>query len=131
MAGAETKVLNCLPVAVVAARGSTVAYSHFPKDMKNGKEILKHILVNLEKGNIPTLEIGNKQINFPVAKCPDGMAVVVAHETAKPEKHEKDLLDHIEQLDRFRRLAVGRELTIMELKRQVEMLKKSIEGAHG
>ena len=45
----------------------------------------------------------------------------------KVKKRTKELRERVEELERFHRLTVGREVRMVELKKEIEGLKKEIE----
>jgi tRNA(Ser,Leu) C12 N-acetylase TAN1 len=46
-----------------------------------------------------------------------------------PKKAERELKDRLEELDRFRRMAIGREQKMIELKKEINELLKGIGHA--
>lgn len=56
--------------------------------------------------------------------------IILAYDMTESALFENQLAEKIAQLERFRRLAVERELTMIEMKNEIDALKRSIEGAH-
>jgi predicted RNase H-like nuclease (RuvC/YqgF family) len=47
------------------------------------------------------------------------------------KKTETELRDRLEELEKFHRITVGRELKMIELKEEIERLKKELEAYKG
>lgn len=56
------------------------------------------------------------------AHTDDGGMVVVINDTAKRKQAEQSLRDNLDEIETFNQLAVGRELRIIELKREINNL---------
>ncbi|GEM_PF-7117601 len=130
------KLLSALPVAVIAINGGKVAFFQAPENLLAGAEkskVEKHVLAHIGDGAIPALGLddGKKCFGFALGRMKGGPLLAVGFDATEFSMREKSLLEQIEQLDKFRKLAVGRELAIKELKTHIEILKNSIEGAHG
>lgn len=68
-------------------------------------------------------------ISFTVKKIPGHDAALgIGHDETQARLLHFQLYGKIQHLEHFRRLAVGREMRMMELKKENEALKSSIEG---
>ena len=57
---------------------------------------------------------------------PDGGVVIVCNEITDRKKARDDLRENLDELEKFNRLAVGRELRMVELKQQINDLLKTL-----
>jgi PAS domain S-box-containing protein len=53
-------------------------------------------------------------------------AVSTARDITERKKQAEELIDRMEQLERFNKLTVGREKKMIELKKEIEILKKEL-----
>ncbi|MGD9121813.1 MAG: hypothetical protein PVG59_14105, partial [Desulfobacterales bacterium] len=100
----------------------------------------KHMLAELEKaGIVRDVEL---QTYGPGGMICDTLATFIRTEyegrsgvlswmvdLSGPKKAERELKDRLEELDRFRRMAIGREQKMIELKKEINELLKGIGHA--
>jgi PAS domain S-box-containing protein len=75
---------------------------------------------------INTLEIRIKARTKELEEERAGLADKVESRTQELEKERKELAEKMGELERFRKLAVGRELKMVELKEEIKKLKKGL-----
>jgi PAS domain S-box-containing protein len=147
------KILDNSPVGVGISTDDVVRFAN-PRfielfDRKVGQtaqeayvnpEDRKHMLAELERSGIvrdvelqtygPDGEICDTLATFMRTEY-EGHAGVLSWmvDLSGPKKAERELKDRLEELDRFRRMAIGREQKMIELKKEINELLKGIGHA--
>lgn len=130
-------ILLSMPCAVVLVRQGKIAYSFVPKSLGGdgaldgiGAHVLKCSKQIAGSGKLPPLLHNGRHLSFECSRH-NGSLLAIATDTSSKEIYIRQLRKRIDSLEKFRGMAVNRELRMMELKREIEALKKSLEGANG
>jgi PAS domain S-box-containing protein len=96
----------------------TGRYDRYLEVTKTGKPFFADDLV-------PHPRFGDRHLAVRAFKVGEGLGIVFADITER-KRAEEALAQRVEELERFHRLAVGRELRMIELKRQVNDLSEQL-----
>jgi PAS domain S-box-containing protein len=108
---------------VFGEQAAEIFLARFQEVVKSDKSIEFEDFVHMDKGDYWFLS------NQTRIKSPDGKIIAVqilAHDITERKNAEVELMRNIAELQRFQNLTVGRELTMIKLKKEVnELLKKT------